>query len=211
MKKFLGVILLAVAAAAGSGGAVSAASLNLPTTSPIIGAEGATVTYVEGSTTTADLFSLSAAVTLSTGLGGAALTVLNLSLNFDPTDPMTTAAAFFSVQDGGGTFDPFLESFTLAGLGFVEDVIEIQFGNLAGTGAGNFNGSVLMTVAFADPDNLLGSNPFADLEIGDYTADITVANVAATSPQVIPLPAAMPLLAGALLGFGGIARRRRAA
>jgi hypothetical protein len=75
---------------------------------------------------------------------------------------------------------------------------------------------VLLTVLFGDllpqPQvfsllpSQLGANPFDDLVPGLYTADIEVANVVPETHPV-PLPATMPLLGAALIGFAGLLRR----
>lgn len=47
-------------------------------------------------------------------------------------------------------------------MGFTEDVIELQFGNLSGSGAGSFGASVLALISFDDP---LGANPFRTIYV----------------------------------------------
>ena len=92
-------------------------------------------------------------------------------------------------------------------VGFTEDVIEFEFGNLTGNGVGDFGSSVLAIIAFDDP---LGMNPFDGFFDGDSLgASITISNVVDTSVAPVPLPAGFPLLLGGI-GILGFARSRRA-
>jgi hypothetical protein len=80
-----------------------------------------------------------------------------------------------------------------------EDTIEIVYGGLSGGFAAVFGDRVLLT--------LTGDGDFAPDALGEFT---TFTASVAINPvtQVIPVPAALPLLLGALALTGAVARRR---
>ena len=117
------------------------------------------------------------------------------------SDPTGDFGGGFDVLDDDGEF---LAGDILA-VGFTQDVIEFQFGNLSGAGAGDFGTSVLALIAFDDP---LGPDPFRAFTDGDLlSASITISRVAAVTP--VPLPAGLPLLLTGALGLGLLRRRAK--
>lgn len=182
-----------------------AVTLGLQTGAPTLSAGAAVIDYIEFAPD-GDLSTVAAEVDDTSGVSPDGFTTIDFGVGFslaDPTDSADPAfAGFLDVIDDAGQF---LAGDLLA-IGFTEDVIELQFDNLSGTGAGAFGTSVLVLVTFDDP---LGANPFGDLFDGDALgASISIARVQPVTP--IPLPAALPLL-GAGLGVLVILRLRRTA
>ncbi len=92
-------------------------------------------------------------------------------------------------------------------VGFTEDVIELQFGSLSGSGTGSFGSSVLALIAFDDP---LGVDPFASLFDGNSLgATITISSVASNVTAPVPLPASPMFLMGGLVALGAIGGKQR--
>ena len=186
------------------GASAQAASLGLPTSAPTIGASG-TVDYLEfGSDGDLSLFGAAVDVSSLTSVD-VATAELDFGVGFDLADPLADASGGFSVTDQFGTY--------LAGdlwyvgsrpLGVARSVIEFQFGNLTGRGAGEWTQTALMNVIFSD----LGSDPFAgfvdggfhDVEIGVF-AVVGTYDDPTLDPAPVPLPAAgwMLFAAAALL------------
>lgn len=178
--------------------AASAASLNLLTGSATIGSNSASIDYLEIATD-GDLSTFGAEVDFTDGVSPVGFTEIGFGIGFSIADPTSGATGGFDIFDDNGLF---LDGDVLA-VGFTDSVIEFEFGNLSGSGAGSFGSSVLALISF---DDALGANPFASLVDGDfYSASISISNV-----TPIPLPAGFPLLAA---GLGGllILRRHKAA
>lgn len=181
-------------------GASSAATLSLATETPNFSSSSAFVDFLNFDPD-GDLSTFGADVDFTNGVSPVGFTELGFGIGYSLADPTGTATGGFDVTDENGL----LLGGDLLAVGFSEDVIELQFDNLIGSGAGSFGSSVLMVVAFSDSFDELGSNPFDDFADGFfYDATISVSNVAA-----IPLPAGLPLLLTGFLGLGLLARRRK--
>ncbi|MGC9419812.1 MAG: VPLPA-CTERM sorting domain-containing protein [Rhodovulum sp.] len=120
--------------------------------------------------------------------------------------PEDGAGAFLAFSPSDPTFGTFDLDTVFAGIvasGFTDDLIELQLDPFASYG----DGALLTLSGFGFG---AGENPFdAIAAAGDATYfDVTV-TLQAIAP--VPLPAGLPLLAGGLLGFAMIARRKRAA
>lgn len=177
-----------------------AASLGLTTAAPTIEASSASIAYLKFGSD-GDLSTFDATVDLTNGVSPAAPASIGFGVGFSLADPTVGATGGFDIFDANGSF----LGGDLMAVGFLEDVIELQFGNLVGAGAGSFGASVLARIAFADP---LGANPFASLVDGSsYAASITLSNIAAV--RSVPVPATLPLLLTALIGLGCGERWRR--
>jgi len=125
-------------------------------------------------------------------------TALNFAIGYDLADPTGSFFGGFGILDESGEF---LRGDVIA-VGYTENVVEFQFGNLEGAAANEFGASVLMEIMFSDP---LGDNPFASFADATlYRAAITVSDVAP-----IPLPAGLPLLLSALGGAFVLRHTRR--
>ena len=189
LKSYLKIGLLAAAMTAPTSDGVAAASLGLMTEPPVIATSDATVTYLEffGD---GDLSSFAAVIDFADGTMPDGTAFLDFGIGFELADPKM-AGGGFSVFDDSGLF----LGGDILDVGFVDDVIELQFGALTGAAAGDFGDSVLALIEFPPG---FGMDPFAALTDGtDYTTAITILKVAP-----IPVPGALPLLA---LGLGGLA------
>lgn len=176
---------------------VAAATLGLRTEAPSLATSAAFIDYFEFGPD-GDLSTFGALVDSTDGVSPVGFTEIGFGIGVALADPTTGATGGFDVFDEDGLF---LAGDLLA-VGFVEDVIEFQFGNLSGSGAGSFGSSVLALIAFDDP---LGANPFASLVDSDSLgASVTISNVAP-----IPLPASVLLLLGGLVSIGAVGARRR--
>lgn len=176
---------------------VAAATLGLTTEAPSLTASAAFIDYFEFGPD-GDLSTFGALVDSTDGVSPVGFTEIGFGIGFALADPTTGATGGLDVFDDDGLF---LAGDLLA-VGLVEDVIEFQFGNLSGSGAGSFGSSVLALIAF---DDSLGANPFASLVDGDSLgASVTISNVAP-----IPLPASVLLLLGGLVSIGAVGARRR--
>ncbi len=200
MKNPISAVLLGLCLTFGATVATGA-TLGLNTGTPTVSASEVFVDFLND-----DPFGdLSAfgAVTGENGVVLAALAELGVGVGFDLSDPTSGLTGGFDILDDIGSF----LGGDLIAVGFAEDLIELQFGNLTGYGVDAFNSTVLMTIVFDDPANALGANPFDDLVEGfPYEASITIANV-----TPVPLPAALPLLLVGLAGMGALSRRKKAA
>ncbi|MEP5758982.1 MAG: VPLPA-CTERM sorting domain-containing protein [Litoreibacter sp.] len=199
MRSFLFAGTLAVTAALG--GMVSAATLGLTTEAPSLSSSAAFIDFLDFDPD-GDLSTFGAEVDATDGLSPAGFTEISFGIGYALSDPMGNFSGGFDVFDEDGEF---LAGDLLA-VGFMEDVIELQFGNLNGSGSGDFGSSVLALISFDDP---LGANPFTSFFDGDSLgASISISSVANTSVAPIPLPAGLPLLLGGL-GFLGFMKRRK--
>lgn len=196
--KTVSTAVLAGVITLGSFGAATAATLGLTTSTPTLESSFAFVDFLDLSPD-GELSSFGAEVDFTDGASPTGFTTIDFAIGYALADPTTGLSGFLDVSDEDGQF---LVGDLLA-VGFTEDIIELQFGNLTGSGASLFSSSVLALIAFDDP---LGANPFASFVDGDsYIASISISNVA-----LIPLPAGLPLLAGGL-GALMVLRRRKAA
>jgi hypothetical protein len=199
MKHFITAAMVAAGTVLGAGQA-TAATLGLTTEAPSLSASEAFIDYFEFGTD-GDLSTFGAEVDATDGVSPAGFTEIGFGIGFGFADPTNGATGGFDVFDEDGLY---LTGDLLA-VGFDEDVIELQFGNLSGSGAGFFGSSVLALIAFDDP---LGANPFASLVDGDSLgASVTISNVADVAP--IPLPASVLFLLGGLASIGAVGARRR--
>jgi len=192
----------ALAIATVVGGTSSAATLGLTTEAPSLSSSTAFIDYFEFAPD-GDLSNFGAEVDFIDGVSPVGFTEIGFGIGYSLSDPTGDFNGGFDIFDEDGEF---LAGDLLA-VGFTEDVIELQFGNLSGSGTGSFGSSVLALISLDDP---LGTNPFSLLVDGDSLgASISFSSVADTSVAPIPLPAGLPLL---LTSLGGIAllRRRKA-
>lgn len=174
----------------------SAASLGRSTEAPTIESSFAIVDFLNLSPD-GELSSFGMEVDFTDGVTPTGLTTIDFVAGFSLADPTTGLSGFLDVSDENGQF---LVG-DLQAIGFTEDIVELEFGNLTGAGAGSFGLSVLALIAF---DDSLGSNPFAAFNDGDaLTASVSISNISA-----IPLPAGLPLLLSGLIGLGFVARGR---
>ncbi len=200
MKKIIYSILLTIALLFSIQLTVTAASLGLTTQSPTLGSSSVLVDYLEFGTDGV-LLSFDSEIDSSSGVTPVGFTDLAFDASFPLLTPTSGATGFFDIFDNGGQFlgDQFLGGDLLA-VGFTEDVIELQFGNLFGPAVGSFGSSVLALVTFDDP---LGPNPFNSFVDGDsYFASVSISNVA----SVVPEPNVLAIL---LIGLFGISFYRR--
>lgn len=196
MSKFYKPLLVSAGLIFSSAGMSGAASLGLTTSDPTMEASLAFVDYLEFGPD-GDLSTFGAEVDSSNGISTSGITELGFGFGFETSDPTNTASGGFDIEDANGL----VLAGDLIAIGFTEDVIEAQFGNLSGSEAELFGSSILATISFADP---LGLNPFAKMNDGDFfEATVLISNVGGTT--VVPVPASLPLL---LLGFGGLAAIR---
>lgn len=199
-NRFFSAILLAGALALSVPTFSFAASLGLTTVAPTLKAGLATIDYLEFGPD-GDLSTFGAEVDFTDGVSPVGLTEIGFGVGFSLTNPTLGATGGFDIFDEDG----FFLGGDLIAVGFSNDVIELQFGNLMGAGAGSFGASVLALIAF---DDQLGPDPFASLVDGEfYPASITVSNVRAVDAAV-PEPATLLLVLTALAGSGWIGRRR---
>lgn len=202
MNNHITAACLAAAALFGAGPA-TAATLGLTTEAPSLSASGAVIDFFDFGTD-GELLTNIPEVDGVDGVSPIGFTTIDFVVGFSTADPSDTSdfafGGFIDISDEDGQF---LVG-DLAAIGFVEDVIELWFNNLSGSGAGSFGSSVLALVAFDDP---LGADPFASLVDGDsLEASITVSNVADVAP--IPLPASMLFLLGGLLSLAAQGARK---
>lgn len=181
-------------------GSMSAATtLGLTTEAPSLTSNTAFIDFLDFDPD-GDLSTFGAEVDATDGVAPVGFTEIGFGIGYSLSDPTGDFSGGFDIFDEDGEF---LAGDLLA-VGFTEDVIEFQFGNLTGSGAGDFGASVLALIAFDDP---LGLNPFESFFDGDSLgASITISSVVDTSPAPIPLPAGLPLI---LTGLGGLLVLRR--
>lgn len=199
MRNFLAPALLAAGLTL-TAGLASAATLGLTTEAPSLSSSTAEIDYLEF-LSDGNLSTFGAEVDATNGTSPVGLTEISFAVGFDVSDPTGDFGGGFDVFDDNGEF---LAGDILA-VGFSEDVIEFQFGNLSGSAADDFGSSVLALITFDDP---LGVDPFRALADGDALfASISISRVAAIAP--VPLPAGLPLLLTGALGFGLLKRRAK--
>jgi hypothetical protein len=201
MKNFLFSMAMASLPICGVS-AASAASLNLITDAPSLEASTAFVDYFDFFGDGELLTDIPEADVIA-GVSPVGFTTIDFVVGFSTSDPSDTSAfafgGFLDISDDNGQF----LSGDLLAIGFTEDVVELQFDNLSGSGAVFFGTSVLALVAFDDP---LGSDPFASFFDGDSLgASITVSNVTDLAP--VPLPASALLLVFGLASFRVFGKR----
>ncbi|MBN9672985.1 VPLPA-CTERM sorting domain-containing protein [Roseibium aggregatum] len=188
------------------GQSAQAAPLGLTTEDPTIEASFAVIDFFEFSPGEGDLSTFSAAIDFTSGTSLASPATIDFLGSFSLSDPAASPFGFldiFDVPNDPFAFPEVLLSGVLIDVGFASDKIELLFGSLTGSVAGEFGSQVLMSVFF---DDQLGENPFEALEDGEsYTASISISKVA--SIGVVPLPAALPLLVTAFVGLGLIRRK----
>lgn len=201
MKHYVKAALVAAGMALLSGQA-SAATLGLTTETPHLSSSMAVIDYVEFGFD-GDLSTFGAEVDFTSGVSPSGATKIGFGIGFSLADPPIGATGGFDILDEDGLF----LSGDLLALGFTEDTIELQFGNLSGSGVEYFGSSVLALISF---DDSLGTDPFAVLPDGaSLGASIMISNVSSSTVAPIPLPAGLPLL---LTSIGGtiLLRRRKA-
>lgn len=180
-----------------------AGTLGLTTGSPVISSSFAFIDYFE-SGPEGDLSTSFAEVDFTDGVSPAGFGEIGFGIGFSLANPSVGAAGGFDIFD----FDGLFLAGDLLAVGFVEDVIELQFNNLSGSVSSSFGASVLALIAFDSP---LGPNPFDSLIDGDfYTASVTISNVV-TAVANVPEPSSLLLFLSALLGFSRVKRRRKLA
>lgn len=194
MKNLLSALAIGLAAFTAADQA-DASRLNVITDAPFIDIVFPVADYAEFDGT-GDL-SIFGAEGVSFDLAPVGPLFFDILVEFDTTDPYATASgAFFSMDDDGAFLDG-----TLVQAGFADDILQLLFDDLTGSAAGDFTRFVLIELEFIAP--FPGTDPLRNL------ADGTAYDVAATLSAVaaIPVPAALPLLAGALGGLVLLRRR----
>ena len=177
---------------------LSAATLGLATENPTVSASISTVDYFDDFEFI-DMLVLGD-IDSETGVTVGPNPLLSFALGFGIFDPTNIFLGGFGIDTDNGQF----LSGDLIAVGFTEDVIELQLGNLVGSGVGSFGSSVLATLTSLD----FGANPFDSLAGGgSTTASVTLANVVEMPP--IPLPAGLGLLLSALAGLAFLRRKTR--
>ena len=195
MKTLLSALAIGLAAFTAADQA-HASSLNVITDAPFIDIPFVTADYLE--TGGIGDLSIFGAEGVSFDLSPAGTLLFDIFVDFETTDPYATAnGTFFSMDDDGAFLDG-----SLVQAGFADDLLQLLFGNLTGSAAGDFKQFVLIELEFIDP--FPGTDPLGNLV--DGTAYDVVATL--SSVTAIPVPAALPLLAGALGGL--VLLRRRA-
>ena len=195
MKTLLTSLALGLAAF-GAAERAHAASLDVVTGAPVIDVPSATADYSEVSG--AGDLSLFDAEALSPDLSSTGTLLLNLAVNFDASAPSATADGVLLSEDDDG---PFLDG-TLVEAGYDNDILQLLYGDLTGSAAGDFGGFALLEVFFIAL--FPGTDPLSNLVDG-ITYDVS-ATVSSAAP--IPLTAGLPLL---LAGLGGLLMLRRRA
>lgn len=190
MKQIVFGAILAIGTMVSSG--LSAATLGLATENPTVSASLSTVDYFDDGSGFIDMFVIGD-VDGETGVSVGPNPFLSFGLGFDLLDPVSIFLGGFGIDSDNGQF----LSGDLLAVGFTENVIELQFGNLAGSGAGSFGSSILATLTSRD----FGTDPFGALAGGGFTtASVTVVSV-------VPLPAGIALLLSAIAGLAILRRR----
>jgi len=198
MKQTIKAVISAACLIFGAGQAM-AASLGLTTGTPSLMSDTAFIDVLHFGPD-GDLSTFGAEVITSNGVAPVGFTEIGFGIGYGLADPTGTFSGGFDIFDEAGAF---LAGDLLA-VGFTENVIEFEFGNLTGSGAASFGASVLALVSFDDP---LGANPFDGLNDGaSLSATVSFANVVDPSVAPVPLPAGLPLL---LVGLSAIAVTRR--
>lgn len=169
-----------------------AGTLGLELEPPTLESSSAIIDYFEFGAI-GDLSAIGAEIDFFDGVSPSGFTELSFVFAFALSDPTGIATGGFDMFDDNGEF---LVGDLLA-VGFITDVIELQFGNLGGFAATSFNSTVLLEIAF---DDSLGDNPFSGLVDGQsYVASARVSNVAEAPP--LPVPGTLMLVVPALLGL----------
>lgn len=199
MRSLIFTAALGLAAAFGSMSA--AATLGLTTEAPSLSSSTAFIDFFDIDPD-GDLSTFGAEVDTTDGVTPVGFTEIGFGVGYALTDPTGDFSGGFDIFDEVGEF----LAGDLVAVGFTDNVIEFQFGNLTGSGARDFGSSLLALITFDDP---LGANPFDNFFDGDSLgATITISSVLDTSVAPIPLPAGLPLLLGGM-GVLALARRRR--
>lgn len=146
-----------------------------------------------------DLFGLFD-ISSSSGIMPNGLAAGDFLLTLDTVDPSFSFGDFTIDDDDGLFLSGDLSDFTTS-----DDLIEVLFENVNGSAAGDFGSSVLASIAF---NSAVGDPLGLD---GIFDATVTFSAVD-TGVAPIPLPAALPMLAGGLglIGFVGMRRKRKA-
>lgn len=172
-----------------------AMTLGLTTQSPFLQSDNVIVDYFEFSSD-GDLSAFGAPVTTFGGVSPVGASEISFGFGYSIGNPTGDFSGGFDVFDDNGLF----LGGNLFAVGYIENVIELQFKNLSGSAAADFGPSVLALIIF---DEDLGPNPFAGLADGAfYDATVNVSSV-----SQVPLPGALWLLITGL-GLLSITRYR---
>ncbi len=194
MKNLLSALAIGLAAFTAADQA-DASPLNVITDAPFIDIPFVIADYLE--TGGIGDLSIFGAEGVSIDLSPVGTLLFDILVDFDTTDPYATAnGTFFSMDDDGAFLDG-----TLVQAGFADDILQLLFGNLTGSAAGDFGKFVLIELEFFDP--FPGTDPLRNL--ADGTTYEVIATLSSATP--IPVPAALPLLAAALGGLVLLRRR----
>lgn len=181
----------------------AAATLGLSTGLPHLVSSMAVIDYFDLGES-GELLTFMPEVDSAQGISPAGFTTIDFIVGLSTADPADrwdpAFRGFLEVIDDEGVF---LAGDLLA-IGFLQDAIELQFGNLGGSMAASFGSSVLALVVFDEP---LGANPFAALVDGaSRGASITLSRIHTVAP--VPLPASGLMLVGGMASIGALWRTR---
>lgn len=202
MKSFVAGAFAALSIAVGAHSA-AAASLDISTGLPTIGASQAELNYSVVGGVDGDVSVFDAAVDSVDGVVLSQPAYVQLSVSYNLADPLGAPTGGFSVFDE--FFEPVLSG-DLVQMGYRDDTIELLFGTLQDSLASSFSSQVLMTIVFDEPLNpAAGTNPLTALsDLGVYDVSVTIANVVAP----IPVPAGLPLMLTSAAAFAWARRRQ---
>lgn len=177
----------------------TAATLGLDKVGPRLTSGVTSIDYLEFGLD-GDLSAFGVLVEEASGASPSGLAEIGFGFGFLLDSPLSDATGGFDVFDDVGLF----LAGDLIAVGFIENAIELHFGNIGGSGANIFGSSVLMVLEFADR---LGSNPFNSFVDGDfYTGSISLFGV--QNSASVPAPGTLSLTVLALFGFGCLQRMR---